>query len=107
MLPPHRIHQLFGLRDVSIGWSPTKRKEMRLPDLRYLLVRSSVDSTSAIEAFLSFMLTYEDGHEVIYCYEIHLPPSIAAAAGKHLMRIMEEIGTRGESRGYVNRFRGE
>ncbi len=80
----------------SIGWSPTKkRKEMRLPDLRYLLVRSSVDSTSAIEAFLSFMLTYEDGHEVIYCYEIHLPPSIRGCGlGKHLMRIMEEIGTR-------------
>ena len=47
----------------------------------------------AVEAFLSFMLTYEDGHEVIYCYEVHLPPSLRGCGlGGHLMRMMEGIG---------------
>lgn len=78
----------------STGWSPTKkRREMRLPDLRYLLVKSSSGSRTALEAFLSFMLTYEDGHEVIYCYEIHLsPPHRGCGLGKHLMHIVEEMG---------------
>ncbi|KAI9879722.1 MAG: hypothetical protein M1830_007507 [Pleopsidium flavum] len=80
----------------SIGWSPAKkRKEMRLPDLRYLLVRSSDDRDNAVKAFLSFMLTYEDGHEVVYCYEIHVSPSLRGCGlGKHLMRTMEVVGTR-------------
>ncbi|KAL9123122.1 MAG: hypothetical protein Q9187_000311 [Circinaria calcarea] len=75
-----------------MGWSPSKkRKEMRLPDLRYLLVKSESDSPP--EAFLSFMLTYEDGHEVIYCYEIHLSPHLQRSGlGKRLMQIVEGMG---------------
>ncbi|KAI4123758.1 MAG: hypothetical protein LQ347_006024 [Umbilicaria vellea] len=79
----------------SIGWSPAKkRKEMRLPDLRYLLVRSAASAPAdKVEAFLSFMVTYEDGHEVVYCYEIHLSEHLQGCGlGKHLMRIMEELG---------------
>lgn len=63
----------------SIGWVPRKkRKEMELQDLRYLLVKkvmptgTSVAMPIPVEGFLSFMLTYEDGFEVIYCYEVHL-----------------------------------
>ena len=81
----------------SIGWSPAKkRKEMRLPDLRYLIVKPGT-STAAdkVEAFLSFMITYEDGHEVIYCYEIHLSEHLQGCGlGKHLMGIMEVVGRR-------------
>lgn len=87
-----------------------KWKEMCLPDMRYLLVRSdddsveknnnregsSTSSTAAItivEAFLSFMLTYEDGHEVIYCYEIHLRPRLRhIGLGKYLLGLMEGVG---------------
>ena len=83
----------------SVGWSASgKRKEMRLPDLRYLLVTRTASSSSAdteinVEAFLSFMLTYEDGCEVIYCYEIHLAPSLRRCGlGRRLMRAMEDIG---------------
>ena len=79
-------------------------------DLRYLLVRrsSSLSSTTPtagdtttttetvaneIDAFLSFMLTYEDGYEVIYCYEIHLSESSRGCGlGKHLMGVMERVG---------------
>ncbi|KAL8773749.1 MAG: hypothetical protein Q9209_001517 [Squamulea sp. 1 TL-2023] len=75
----------------SIGWSPAKkRKEMKLPDLRYLLL---IDSDKAIQGFLSFMLTYEDGHEVIYCYELHLFQAVQRQGfGRHLMGLMEAVG---------------
>lgn len=78
----------------SIGWSPVKkRKEMRLPDLRYLLVRAVDGRVGEVEGFLSFMLTYEDGREVVYCYEIHLSPTLRGCGlGGHLMRIIEGIG---------------
>lgn len=116
----------------GIGWSrPKKRKEMLLPDMKYLLVRggpsadnfqpgsasasasisdepevkdderkskSKSDSQdksldSRILGFLSFMVTYEDGKEVVYCYEIHLS-SLARGKGLGglLMSRMEEIG---------------
>ena len=78
----------------SIGWSASKkRKEMRLPDLRYLLIKENAASLS--EGFLSFMLTYEDGHEVIYCYEIHLSAHLQRCGlGKHMMAIMENVGSK-------------
>ncbi len=104
-------------RNSSIKWSPAKkRKEMKLPDLRYLLVKAipgsddveltrqpvmlsieppdeAVISHPQVEAFLSFMCTYEDGHEVIYCYEIHLAASIRdCGLGTKMMVLMEEAG---------------
>jgi N-alpha-acetyltransferase 40 len=55
------------------GWKPkAKRKEMRLLDLKYLLVKHE----DHIEGFCSFMPTEEDEYFVIYCYEIHLAPSL-------------------------------
>ncbi|KAL8869112.1 MAG: hypothetical protein Q9174_004516 [Haloplaca sp. 1 TL-2023] len=76
----------------STGWSPAKkRKEMKLPDLRYLLLCSQ--SKLQIQGFLSFMLTYEDGHEVVYCYELHLDPALQGKGlGRHLMSLMEGAG---------------
>ena len=45
------------------------------------------------EGFLSFMLTYEDGREVIYVYEIHLAETLRGGGiGRHLMGMVEEIG---------------
>lgn len=80
----------------SKGWSPNKkRKEMNLPDLRYLLVEPTSSTDVLIEGFMSFMLTYEDGHEVIYCYEIHLFPRLqGAGVGRYLMGLMEDVGKR-------------
>ncbi|KAI4168855.1 MAG: hypothetical protein LQ343_006068 [Gyalolechia ehrenbergii] len=81
----------------SVGWSPSKkRKEMKLPDLRYLLFvnPSAQEKRTRVEGFLSFMLTYEDGHEVVYCYELHLAPSLQGQGlGKHLMNLMEQAGS--------------
>ncbi|KAJ6104489.1 hypothetical protein N7523_010809 [Penicillium sp. IBT 18751x] len=86
------------------GWSRTaKRKEMKLPDMKFLIVRSpswgpdtdKPDSSDAVLGFLSFMVTYEDGKEVVYCYEIHLSENARGKGlGKLLMGKMEEVGRR-------------
>ncbi|KAJ6015524.1 hypothetical protein N7540_010115 [Penicillium herquei] len=116
----------------GIGWSrPKKRKEMQLPDMKYLILRAAGSSAVGTDAergdgpvedilkgrsgddddhkneiggaiernngdvlgFLSFMVTYEDGKEVIYCYEIHLSSAVRGQGlGALLMNRMEEIG---------------
>ena len=96
------------------GWSPTKKKrEMKLPDMRYLILRPGSDDAAVrdegetrlsdsaqrreeeVLGFLSFMVTYEDGKEVIYCYEIHLSPAVQGRGlGKQLIKRCEEIGRR-------------
>jgi ribosomal protein S18 acetylase RimI-like enzyme len=102
----------------SGGWSrPKKRKEMKLPDMKYLILRdgaghasdasqhedpAEADKPSApagpgnktdVLGFLSFMVTYEDGKDVVYCYEIHLSPRARGRGlGVLLMTRMEEIG---------------
>ena len=76
----------------SIGWQPRKKlEEMKLLDLRYLLVRQK---TSLIpEAFASFMITYEDKVEVVYLYEIHLSTQLRGKGlGKMLMSLVEGAG---------------
>lgn len=77
---------------------------MKLPDMKYLIVRSPPSGTDAADepdspdtvlGFVSFMVTYEDGKEVIYCYEIHLSENARGKGlGKLLMGKMEEIGRR-------------
>ncbi|KAL2003817.1 hypothetical protein VTN02DRAFT_2171 [Thermoascus thermophilus] len=93
---------------------------MRLPDMRYILLRpapipgrsdaaqhgggvdkalsegrTGAGTEGQVLGFLSFMVTYEDGKEVIYCYEIHLSPTLRGkGVGKHLMTLYEEIGRR-------------
>ena len=95
----------------SIGWSPSKKlREMKLPDLKYLLIctnpkdeggnEEASNETSAkvtqkrkVHGFASFMVTYEDGYEVVYVYEIHLSKSLRGKGiGKSLFTIMEEVG---------------
>lgn len=74
----------------SRGWNPSaKRKEMRDPDLRYILVR---DSSSHVQAFTSMMPTLEEGQPVIYCYEIHLRAELRGTGlAKLLMRLLETV----------------
>ncbi|KAL9616290.1 MAG: hypothetical protein Q9160_008830 [Pyrenula sp. 1 TL-2023] len=105
----------------SMGWSPTKkRKEMRLPDLKYLLLvahprEGSEEPQEAskdhhitddprnvnnshglnhykIGGFFSLMPTYEDGRAVSYIYEIHVEPALQGTGLGHiLMKIAESI----------------
>ena len=85
-------------RESSTGWSPTKkRKEMKLPDMKYLVVRreDAEHGEDGVVGFLSFMITYEDGKEVIYCYEVHLVSKVQGLGlGKRLMLMLLEIGRR-------------
>lgn len=87
-----------------------KRREMRLRDLRYFLLGRGEEGlfkeegpevggmgASLVEGFLSFMLTWEDGIEVIYCYEIHLSERVRGkGVGKRLMGLLEEVGRKAE-----------
>ena len=50
-------------------------------------------SKRGIGGFLSFMVTYEDGVEVLYCYELHMAPVLQRMGlGKQLIGLYEEIG---------------
>ena len=83
-------------RASSMGWSRAKKsKEMQLPDLRYVLLRSSRDG--GLQGFMSFMLTFEDGFEVIYLYELHLRSEMQGLGiGNNLMAILEKAGRTAE-----------
>lgn len=106
----------------SMGWHPAKkRKEMRLPDMKYFLLlaipgnessqaaetvkSNSFEGSSGrgndlrephdfeIKGFVSLMPTYEDGQRVLYIYEIHLQPSLQGSGlGTVLMNIAESVG---------------
>ncbi|KAL8792637.1 MAG: hypothetical protein Q9195_004765 [Heterodermia aff. obscurata] len=84
----------------SVGWSAArKRQEMADQDMKYLLLTTSdganFTTVYRVHGFLSFMLTREDEQPVIYCYEVHLWPSLRGRGiGSKLMRLMEEIGVR-------------
>ena len=50
-----------------------------------------------VYGFCSFMLTLEDGLEVLYCYEIHLDERVRGKGiGKWMMGVLEEVGRRAE-----------
>ncbi|KAL4954748.1 acyl-CoA N-acyltransferase [Aspergillus filifer] len=135
-IPPAELDLCFDLieatssaayKDSSMGWSVSeKRKEMKLPDMKYMILRRRADassstgndsgrgeevggagggageksyalddsdSTGEFAGFLEFMVTYEDGYEVLYCYEIHLTPeSQGQGLGGELMQRFERIG---------------
>ncbi|RAL15940.1 N-terminal L-serine N(alpha)-acetyltransferase NAT4 [Aspergillus homomorphus CBS 101889] len=117
-LPARVFEQCFALieetsatayRASSIGWSPPKkRSEMRLPDMKYLVLRRAssggeggadsgpeADAEADVLGFLSFMVTYEDGFEVVYCYEVHLAAAMQRQGlGAQLMRVFLRIGER-------------
>ncbi|OAQ66931.1 GNAT family acetyltransferase Nat4 [Pochonia chlamydosporia 170] len=67
----------------STGWHPVaKKKEMRTPELRYILVQHE----GKVYGFTSLMPTWENGEAVVYCYEIHLRDELRGTGlGKLLM----------------------
>jgi ribosomal protein S18 acetylase RimI-like enzyme len=87
-------------RNSEMKWSVyKKRKEMHLPDMRYLILVENNTNPPIVKpkvaGFVSFMVTYEDGKQVVYCYEIHLnSPWQGKGIGKKLMAIVEGVGKR-------------
>ncbi|KAK9370799.1 acyl-CoA N-acyltransferase [Lipomyces kononenkoae] len=76
-------------KNSTLGWSSKKKMaEMKENGLIYILLKSK----TAIEGFLSFMMTVEEGEVVVYCYELQLPESLRGRGlGKALLNIMEDI----------------
>lgn len=74
-----------------------------LPEPQQENRRSEVE----IEGFLSFMITEEDGYDVIYCYELHLQPWWQGKGlGRVMMEVMEGIGARvGVEKAMLTAFR--
>lgn len=93
-------------RASELGWSRAKKtREMRHPAMKYLLLlplpppRSADDEgkggDGGLLGFLSFMITDEDGREVVYCYELHLRLGMQGQGwGKRMMEVMEGSGGR-------------
>ena len=85
-------------RNSEMNWSKSKkRKEMNLPDMRYLiLLEAKADNDpQAVAGFVSFMMTYEDGYEVIYTYEVQLARAWQGRGlGKKLTQLVESVGRR-------------
>lgn len=88
----------------SWGWHPKRKKrEMKEPEMRYLLLRSLIPGLPAesetaagkeVDGFLSFMLTHDSSPPVpvLYVYEIHLMPRLLRLGlGKHLMQVVEDV----------------
>ncbi|KAF8203590.1 acyl-CoA N-acyltransferase [Pholiota molesta] len=75
----------------SFGWDPqAKRKELFHPLARFILVTES-DQTD-LAAFTSFRFEFEEGEDVIYCYELHVAPSMQGTGlGKSLMKELEKL----------------
>ncbi|KAH0492543.1 hypothetical protein TgHK011_007491 [Trichoderma gracile] len=71
-------------KNSSVGWHPSmKKKEMKSPDLRYILVK---DDQGAVKGFTSLMPTFENQEPVLYCYEVHLTSELQGSGlGRHLM----------------------
>ncbi|KAL9480027.1 hypothetical protein ACSS6W_004813 [Trichoderma asperelloides] len=77
-------------KNASVGWHPAmKKKEMKSPDLRYILVK---DESGTVQGFTSLMPTFENHEPVLYCYEVHLLPDLQGSGlGKHLMNFLITI----------------
>ncbi|KAF8242874.1 hypothetical protein K440DRAFT_564014 [Wilcoxina mikolae CBS 423.85] len=95
----------------SMGWSARKkREEMGHPAMRYLVLMDKKgenegeggegedgwedeDGEVKVKGFASFMVTEEEGVEVIYCYELQLSPdSQGKGYGEELMKQLEGFG---------------
>lgn len=77
----------------ELKWSASKkRKEMKLPDMKYIILTEN-QGGGGVAGFISFMVTYEDGYEVLYIYEIHFTPERQGQGlGRKMMKIVEVIG---------------
>ncbi|KAJ9606099.1 N alpha-acetyl-transferase [Cladophialophora chaetospira] len=72
----------------EMKWSTAKKwKEMQLPDMKYIILVTPED---VVAGFVSFMITYEDGLEVLYLYEIHLIPEWQTQGlGRNMLHVVE------------------
>lgn len=108
-LPPNLRDWTFNLvksnlydmyNDSEEGWNDEgKRKEMLVPQARYLVARSSTDIND-LKGFLLFQMVQEETMDddvmanCAYCYEIQLIPGARGQGlGEFLMNLLSQIGT--------------
>ncbi|KAI1819099.1 acyl-CoA N-acyltransferase [Xylaria intraflava] len=74
----------------SAGWKPNRKMaEMKSAGLRYILVK---DAEGVVRGFTSLMPTYEEGEPVVYCYEIHLKPTLQRTGlGTLLLSFLDNV----------------
>ncbi|CUS15334.1 unnamed protein product [Tuber aestivum] len=91
------VHECKDMYKRTIGWSATaKKREMKHPAMRYLILSAAGGGGKTVAVgFLSFMITEEDGFEVVYCYELHLAQEVRnRGLGRILVEVMEGFGKR-------------
>ncbi|ORY94828.1 hypothetical protein BCR43DRAFT_494655 [Syncephalastrum racemosum] len=81
------------------GWNDAhKKKEMRVPEARYLIARSA-DEPHDLKGFLYFQLLYEETMDdnvmaaVAYCFELQIAPAARnQGIGEFLLQLLCHIG---------------
>ncbi|CAO3652598.1 unnamed protein product [Mucor fragilis] len=82
------------------GWNEKeKRKEMLVPQARYLIARSAIDPND-VKGFLHFQMVQEETMDddimanCAYCYEIQIAESARGQGlGEYMMKLLSQIGT--------------
>nr|GAT54920.1 predicted protein [Mycena chlorophos] len=74
----------------SFGWDPpTKRAELFNPLTRFVLVRGA----GALVAFAAFRFEFEDGENILYCYDLQVASAVRRQGlGRVLMQHLTKIG---------------
>ncbi|RDB28763.1 N-alpha-acetyltransferase 40 [Hypsizygus marmoreus] len=75
----------------SFGWNPaSKLAELFDPLSRFILVHEE----AGMVAFTMFRFEYEDGENILYCYDLQISRTCQRTGlGKALMQSLEQIGT--------------
>ncbi|KAK7463650.1 hypothetical protein VKT23_005591 [Stygiomarasmius scandens] len=78
----------------SFGWDPEqKRKELFDPLSRFIVLFSS-GQVEQVAGFCMFRFEYEDGVDILYCYELQICSSWKRQnLGRYLMNSLSVIGT--------------
>uniref|UniRef100_A0A0W0G2H8 N-alpha-acetyltransferase 40 n=1 Tax=Moniliophthora roreri TaxID=221103 RepID=A0A0W0G2H8_MONRR len=79
--------------DSSFGWSPHEKKAELFHPLSRFVILYPEDNSEAIAGYTMFRFEYEDGFDLLYCYELQIQRSYQMRGlGRLLMEILSCIG---------------
>ncbi|KIK71071.1 hypothetical protein GYMLUDRAFT_313298 [Collybiopsis luxurians FD-317 M1] len=77
----------------SMGWDPPDKKEELFHSLSRYILLSPTDNQDQIVGFCSFRFEFEDGEDLLYCYELQISRSHQRRGlGQYLMNLLEGLG---------------